>query len=74
MQSKRKDSIVDGVLVTRSSVKRLEREVQALRLQLEEINAKRIQTGDDRQAGLIKELRSTIDMKENLILRIKLML
>lgn len=74
MQSKRKDSIVDGVLVTRSSVKRLEREVQALRLQLEEINAKRIQTGDDRQASLIKELRSTIDMKENLILRIKLML
>lgn len=74
MQNKRKDSTVDGVLITRSSVRRLEREVQALRLQLEEINAKRIQTGDDRQVNLIKELRDTIDMKENLTIRIKLML
>jgi hypothetical protein len=69
--------MLSGYPATRSSIRRLEKEVTALRNQLEVLqmqvihNKKDIKSPEEAQ---IAELRTTIENKESLILQLKLIL
>ncbi|CAG9316558.1 unnamed protein product [Blepharisma stoltei] len=77
LQSKKTPKTYNGYEVTRSSIRRLENEVKSLKRQVDEIIAQKIYShsesqGPDSQA--LNEMRQTIESKEELILRLKLML
>lgn len=69
--------MLNGYPATRSSIRRLEKEVTALRNQLEVLQLQVIRNKKDMKSpeeAQIEELRTAIEHKESLILQLKLIL
>ena len=69
--------MLNGYPATRSSIRRLEKEVMALRSQLEVLQMQAIHSKKETKSpeeAQIADLRTTIENKESLILQLKLIL
>lgn len=67
----------NGFAATRSSIRRLENEIKVLKNQVDELIAQKIYSqGENRGADnqTLSEMRQAIESKEEIVLRLKLML